>query len=125
MAANRLRKNVQRLKKWRIRAGVECYRVYDADLPEHAAAIDVYQEVDGARRLFLHVQEYAAPASIPEGDVRRRRHELLAAVRAVFDVSVAQVALKTRQRGKGGVSMVVLRSVGSFFMCVSMVRCCV
>lgn len=67
MAANRLRKNVQRLKKWRIRAGVECYRVYDADLPEYAAAIDVYQEVDGARRLFLHVQEYAAPASIPEG----------------------------------------------------------
>ncbi|HHW4683598.1 MAG TPA: bifunctional 23S rRNA (guanine(2069)-N(7))-methyltransferase RlmK/23S rRNA (guanine(2445)-N(2))-methyltransferase RlmL, partial [Xylella sp.] len=43
MVANRLRKNLQRLKKWRVRAGVDCYRVYDADLPEYAAAIDVYQ----------------------------------------------------------------------------------
>lgn len=115
MVANRLRKNVQRLKKWRIRAGVECYRVYDADLPEYAAAIDVYQEEDGARRLFLHVQEYAAPASIPEEDVRRRRHELLAAVRAVFDVSVAQVALKTRQRGKGGSQYGCFAQRGEFF----------
>lgn len=102
MVANRLRKNLQKLKKWRAREQVECFRAYDADLPEYAAAIDVYQEADGARRLFLHVQEYAAPASIPEADVRRRRNELLAAAREVFEVPAEQVALKTRERGKGG-----------------------
>src|SRR5690606_16065182 len=74
----------------------------DADLPEYAAAIDVYQQADGARQLYLHVQEYAAPASIPEADVRRRRNELLAAAREVFEVPAEQVALKTRERGKGG-----------------------
>ncbi|MRU29793.1 23S rRNA (guanine(2445)-N(2))/(guanine(2069)-N(7))-methyltransferase, partial [Xylella fastidiosa subsp. multiplex] len=59
--------------------------------------------------------EYAAPASIPQGDVRRRRHELLAAVRAVFDVSVAQVDLKTRQRGKGGSQYGCFEQSGEFF----------
>jgi len=102
MVANRLRKNLQKLKKWRVREQVECFRAYDADLPEYAAAIDVYQEADGAQRLFLHVQEYAAPATIPEADVRRRRNELLAAAREVFQVPAEQVALKTRERGKGG-----------------------
>jgi len=102
MVANRLRKNLQKFRKWRARAGVECFRAYDADLPEYAAAIDVYQEADGARRLFLHVQEYAAPAAIPDADVRRRRNELLAAAREVFEVPAEQVALKSRERGKGG-----------------------
>jgi len=102
MVANRLRKNLQKFKKWRAREQIECFRAYDADLPEYAAAIDVYQEADGAARTFLHVQEYAAPATIPEADVRRRRNELLAAAREVFQLPAEQVALKSRERGKGG-----------------------
>src|SRR3546814_9350783 len=46
MLANRLRKNLRNLKSWRAREGVECFRAYDADLPEYAAAIDVYPEAD-------------------------------------------------------------------------------
>ncbi len=102
MVANRLRKNLKKFKSWRARDDITCYRAYDADLPEYAAAIDVYQEDGGKGRTFLHVQEYAAPASIPDVDVRRRRNELLAAAREVFGVPAEQVALKTRERGKGG-----------------------
>ncbi|MCW0377284.1 Ribosomal RNA large subunit methyltransferase K/L [Xanthomonas sacchari] len=102
MVANRLRKNLRKFKTWRARARIGCYRAYDADLPEYAAAIDVYQEDGGQARTFLHVQEYAAPDSIPDADVRRRRNELLAAAREVFAVPAEQVALKTRERGKGG-----------------------
>jgi 23S rRNA (guanine2445-N2)-methyltransferase / 23S rRNA (guanine2069-N7)-methyltransferase len=102
MVANRLRKNIKKLKAWRQREEVACYRVYDADLPEYAAAVDVYAEAEGARRTFLHVQEYAAPASIPEADTLRRFNELLAAVRSVFAVPHEQVAIKSRARGKGG-----------------------
>ena len=102
MVANRLRKNLRKLKGWREREGVTCFRVYDADLPEYAAAIDVYVEDSGDARTFLHVQEYAAPEEIPEADVRRRLNELLAAAREVFDVPAAQVAMKSRERGKGG-----------------------
>ena len=102
MLANRLRKNLRNLKSWRAREGVDCFRAYDADLPEYAAAIDVYTEADDPDMLWLHVQEYAAPAQIPEADVRRRFGEVLAAARQVFGVPRERVATKTRARGKGG-----------------------
>lgn len=102
MVANRLRKNLRKLKSWRQREGVSCFRAYDADLPEYAAAIDVYASDEASPRTFLHVQEYAAPADIPEADQRRRRNELLAAAREVFEVPRERIALKTRARGKGG-----------------------
>lgn len=102
MVANRLRKNLRRLKAWREREGVACFRAYDADLPEYAAAVDVYTTDEAVPRTFLHVQEYAAPAEIPEATTRRRLGDLMAAAREVFGVPREQVALKTRERGKGG-----------------------
>lgn len=102
MVANRLRKNLRHSRTWREREGVTCFRAYDADLPEYSAAVDVYAEDGGEARTFVHVQEYEAPASIPEADTRRRFGELLDAVREVFAVPPGQVAIKTRARGKGG-----------------------
>ena len=102
MVANRLRRNLRRLKPWRQREDVACFRAYDADLPEYAAAIDVYTTDEATPRTFLHVQEYAAPAEIPEPVQRRRLNELMAAAREVFEVPREHVALKTRTRGKGG-----------------------
>lgn len=102
MVANRLRRNLRKLKAWREREGVTCFRAYDADLPEYAAAIDVYITDEAIARTFLHVQEYAAPPEIPEDVQRRRLRDLLAAAREVFGVPREQVALKTRARGKGG-----------------------
>ena len=116
MVANRLRKNIKKFKTWRTRESITCYRVYDADLPEYAAAIDVYEEDGGARRTFLHVQEYAAPATIPDVDVRRRRNELLSAAREVFQVPAEQVALKSRERGKGGSKYGRFEQRGEFVM---------
>ena len=106
MVANRLRRNLRTLKAWRERDDVECYRAYDADIPEYAAAIDVYTRADGApgdpARRWLHVQEYAAPADVPVALARTRLNNLLAAAREVFDVPRERVALKTRSVGKGG-----------------------
>jgi 23S rRNA (guanine2445-N2)-methyltransferase / 23S rRNA (guanine2069-N7)-methyltransferase len=81
---------------------VSCFRAYDADIPEYAAAIDVYAEADDPARLWLHVQEYAAPADIPEAIARRRLGDLLAAARDVFALPRERIALKTRGVGKGG-----------------------
>ena len=102
MVANRLQKNLKKFSKWAERGEVQCYRVYDADLPEYAAAIDVYPEADGEHRLFLHVQEYEAPSEIPEQTTQRRFNELLQAVESVFALPRAQVSVKKRKRGKGG-----------------------
>jgi 23S rRNA (guanine2445-N2)-methyltransferase / 23S rRNA (guanine2069-N7)-methyltransferase len=102
MVANRLRKNLRATRSWREREGVSCFRAYDADIPEYAAAIDVYAEADDPARLWLHVQEYAAPADIPEAIARRRLGDLLAAAREVFALPRERIALKTRAVGKGG-----------------------
>jgi 23S rRNA (guanine2445-N2)-methyltransferase / 23S rRNA (guanine2069-N7)-methyltransferase len=116
MVANRLRKNLKRFKSWREREGISCYRVYDADLPEYSAAIDVYREDGGETREFVHVQEYEAPSNIPEADTRRRFGELLDATREVFAVPPAQVAIKTRARGKGGSKYGRMDKRGEFFV---------
>ena len=102
MVANRLRRNLRKLKAWREREQVACFRAYDADLPEYAAAIDVYSSDEATPRVFLHVQEYAAPAEIPEDLQRRRLNDLVAAAREMFAIPREQIALKTRMRGKGG-----------------------
>lgn len=101
MVANRIRKNLRASKSWRSREGVTCHRVYDADIPEYAAAVDVYiGDVTG--ELWLHVQEYAAPAEIPEATTRKRLQELLAGARDAFAVPRERVVVKTRAKGKGG-----------------------
>src|SRR5690606_27386000 len=107
MVANRLRKNLRSLKKWREREGIACFRAYDADLPEYAAAIDVYTGVpeetpDAPEDVWLHVQEYQAPAEIPEETTRQRLTDLVHAAMDVFELPRARAAVKTRQRGKGG-----------------------
>lgn len=102
MVANRLRKNLDRLARWRKREGVTCFRAYDADLPEYAAAIDVYVGREPPHDTYLHVQEYQAPKSVPEEDARRRFGELVRAAGAMFELPRERIALKTRRRGKGG-----------------------
>jgi 23S rRNA (guanine2445-N2)-methyltransferase / 23S rRNA (guanine2069-N7)-methyltransferase len=100
MVANRLRKNLDKLARWRQQAQVSCYRAYDADIPEYACAVDVYTTLEGD--VWLHVQEYAAPAEIPEATTRKRLNDLLLAVREVFGLPRERVAVKTRSTGKGG-----------------------
>lgn len=95
MVANRLRKNERHLRRWRQREGIECWRLYDADLPEYAAAVDLY----GDRAV---IQEYQAPADIPESVARTRLGELVRAVRSEFKLAREQVVIKKRQRQRGG-----------------------
>lgn len=92
---NRLKKNQKRLKSWRKSAKVTCYRLYDADIPEYAAAIDVY---DG----HAHVQEYEAPLKVPTPVMEQRRAEMLAITAEVLDIPAAQVHHKVRRRQRGG-----------------------
>lgn len=92
--ANRLRKNAQKLGKWARKEGVDCYRLYDADLPEYNAAIDVYGD-------YLVVQEYAAPSNIPAGVADDRFWHLLETIPAVLPFSESQMVVKQRKRQQG------------------------
>ena len=62
--ANRLRKNARLRRKWAKREGVSCYRVYDADLPDYSAAIDLYEGCPQTPGRWLVIAEYAAPKTI-------------------------------------------------------------
>lgn len=98
MFANRLRKNLRSLGKWARGESIDCYRLYDADMPEYAFAIDVYR---GART-WVHVQEYAPPASVDPQSADKRRQEVLSAVPIVLDIAAQDVFLKVRQRQRAG-----------------------
>ncbi len=101
MFANRLRKNVERLSGWARREGVSCYRIYDADMPEYALAIDRYLCVDPAEA-WLYVQEYQAPREIEEEAVRRRRNEALSMLPEVTGVPAERIRFRTRRRHTRG-----------------------
>ena len=190
MLANRLRKNQKRLRKW-LKANEDiCYRLYDADLPEYAVAIDCYTAVErvagegedvssfenaafdtsayesaahddsaeevldennpyaSARRfqqrakkrdaapvakrtvkfvppnrgaspfknipvplspripiaengLYVHVQEYAPPATIDPGMAHKRVKDAIAAVSCVFEIPLERIYVKRRERQRG------------------------
>ncbi len=94
MFANRLRKNRKTLSKWARAAQLDCYRLYDADIPEYAVAVDCYRD-------WVHVAEYAPPASVDAGVAEQRLADVLAAIPAVLDVPADRVVLKQRQRQRG------------------------
>ncbi|MFD2166693.1 bifunctional 23S rRNA (guanine(2069)-N(7))-methyltransferase RlmK/23S rRNA (guanine(2445)-N(2))-methyltransferase RlmL [Thalassotalea euphylliae] len=92
--ANRLKKNLKSLKGWIKSEGVECYRCYDADIPEYNVAVDVYGE-------YLVIQEYAAPAKIAPEKVAKRLQEVIYWAPKVTETPTNNVVLKTRQKQKG------------------------
>jgi 23S rRNA (guanine2445-N2)-methyltransferase / 23S rRNA (guanine2069-N7)-methyltransferase len=98
MFGNRLRKNLTRVETWAKREDVSCFRVYDADMPEYAFAIDLY----GNDQRWACVQEYAAPATVSQEAARGRRDEALAVLPEVLGLPQERVVLRVRRRQRGG-----------------------
>jgi 23S rRNA (guanine2445-N2)-methyltransferase / 23S rRNA (guanine2069-N7)-methyltransferase len=113
MFANRLSKNLRRLRSWAARSAVSCYRVYDADMPEYAFAIDLYATLEPAGQ-WLYVQEYAAPAEIEADAVRRRRGEALAVLSEATGVPPERVRVRLRRRSRRGEQYEKLAEHGHF-----------
>ncbi len=113
MFANRLAKNLKRLGGWAKREAVSCYRLYDADMPEYAFAIDRYETVDEPL-VWLYVQEYAAPRTIEPEAVRRRRGEVLAVLPEVTGVPRERIKLRTRRRTRRGEQYEKIGGEGAF-----------
>lgn len=108
MLVNRLRKNMKTLGQWARKQNIECYRLYDADMPEFALAIDVY----GDR---VHVQEYAAPKTVDEKSARERLQEALAVIPDAIGVPVERIVCKQRQRQSGTSQYEKQDASGEFF----------
>jgi len=86
--------NVIVLKNWLKKEQIECYRLYDADIPEYNVAVDIYNE-------YVVIHEYAAPSTIEEEKAAKRLQEVIYFTPKVLNIPTSQVVLKTRAKQKG------------------------
>lgn len=93
MFENRVKKNLKRLKSWRARNNISCYRVYDRDIPEYAVAVDIYDK-------WIRVQEYKAPKSISPEVALKRLKDIVYTLPSLFDVPADNIFLKQRKKQK-------------------------
>jgi 23S rRNA (guanine2445-N2)-methyltransferase / 23S rRNA (guanine2069-N7)-methyltransferase len=100
MFANRLRKNIKSAQDWARRQNVDCYRIYDADMPEYAFAIDQYGDGEGNR--WVVVQEYAPPKTIEPKAARQRRNEALAVIPHELGIEPDRLFIRERRQQKDG-----------------------
>ena len=89
-------------RKWAQREGVTCYRVYDADLPDYSAAIDLYEGSTATPGRWLVIAEYAAPRSVDPALAEKRLLDILAIAPRILDVEPENVFAKARIRSRGG-----------------------
>ena len=117
MFANRLAKNLKRLDSWARGEGVFNVRLYDADMPEYALAIDRYGIVgEAGPEDWLYVQEYEAPSSIDPEAARRRRGEALSVLTEVTGVPGERIRVRLRRKQSGGGQYRKLESQSVFHM---------
>ena len=122
--ANRLRKNFRHLGKWTRRNEVTNYRVYDADLPEYAVAIDLYncgpspQRGETSHEWHVHVQEYAAPQTVDPAKAEKRLREALHHIQGVLEIPAARIHYKLRKSQKGIAQYQKHEGAGTFHVAV-------
>lgn len=100
--AARLVKAYKQRSKWARKQGITCYRVYDADLPDYAVCIDIYEGTPATPGRWVVVAEYAAPKHIDPERATMRLADVMALIPPILQVDASQVFLKVRQKSKGG-----------------------
>ena len=92
--SNRLGKNLQRLIPWAKQQSIECYRVYDGDIPEYSAAIDLYHR-------YVHIQAYQIGKGIDSEIAKKHLRQMVYHIHHTFEIPYRHIYLKTRQRQSG------------------------
>ena len=100
--ARRLQKVARQRRKWAKREGITCYRVYDADLPDYSAAIDLYEGSASTPGRWLVIAEYAAPRSVDPALAQTRLLDILTLAPRILGVDPENVYAKSRLRSRGG-----------------------
>ena len=95
MAYNRLIKNLDKLRPLMEKEKVTNYRIYDADMPEYSASIDLYDNK------YIVLSEYAAPSHIEEDVTQRHLEELVLATERAANIDIEKIYVKTRSKQKG------------------------
>jgi 23S rRNA (cytosine1962-C5)-methyltransferase len=92
---NRIAKNARHWGRWARRRGIECYRVYDRDIPEFAFALDVYGE-------RAHLQEYTRNVGADALGDEAVLEQVRAAAAEALGIAPDRVVLKRRPQRRTG-----------------------
>ncbi len=95
MFVNRIKKNRRKWERWAERQGVDCYRLYDGDIPEYNVAVERF-----AHKALVHV--YTREADAGSEATRARVQDVLLTLPAALDVPADDVIIKTRHRHEEG-----------------------
>ena len=105
---NRLRKNLKTVRKWAGKEGVSSFRIYDADIPEYSAAVDLYENQ------FVYLQEYQPPKEIPAGKAEKRLMDMVKKLSSVLDIERDKIFIRQRKRQRSSSQYIRLDSSGEF-----------
>lgn len=97
----RLRKMIKARRKWATKNNIHAYRVYDADLPDYAVSVDVFEE-KGTQIVHVLVSEYQAPKEVDPQKAARRFNDACAVVQALFEVPDDRLFTRVRRQDRGG-----------------------
>ena len=89
--AQRLKKNLRRLQPWVKKEKIQCYRIYDKDIPEFGVAVDVYGQQ-------IQIQEYDPPKNINLLAAERRLLEVLQVIPEVMNCKSESVILSLNSK---------------------------
>jgi len=90
---DRLNKNFKKLKKWAHLERLECFRIYNADLPNYNIIVDIYDT-------WIVIQEYKAPKLIDHNKSFKRLCHAIYYTKEILSISINNIILKTRQKNK-------------------------
>ena len=91
---NRLSKNLKSRSKLMKSNQINCYRIYDSDLPEYNVVIDQFAD-------YLHIQEYRPPKTVDPKKANHRRQLIRHWVPKHLGISIKHAVYKERFRQSG------------------------
>ena len=99
--AARLRKMIKIRRKWAAKHNIHAYRVYDADLPDYAVSVDVFEEKK-THLLHVLISEYQAPKEVDPQKAARRFGDACVVAQALFEVPDDRLFTRVRRQDRGG-----------------------
>lgn len=95
MFVNRVKKNHKKWRRWAKRQGIDCYRVYDADIPEYNVAVDRYPG-----KAIVHVFQKARDAE--DERAQQRVQDVLLTLPGALAIDPADLVVKVRRKHDQG-----------------------
>ena len=95
MFANRIKKNKKKWGRWAKRSGIQCYRIYDADIPEYNVAVDQYQS-----KAVVHIFQKERDAD--DDRAKQRVQDVLMTLPEALGIDPADLIVKVRRKHDEG-----------------------